>query len=238
MSNENPNNTPQWRSKLDELEHFPGTAFNSDVAWNKLYGRLRGKKKSKKILWYWIAAACLLFGMVITLLNYHKSTTEPVNKEIVIKQQEPNEIKKPALKVAEVDKNKHEKESETELEKNKIVSTSNKSIQKSHHIVPAEVVTKIQLNDAVNYPAQEPVAKSLQILNNNSTITIILPKKKLNVVHINELGDPVIESSDVTRIEDIHSFKLKFGNGEVLSNSPVVSKPSGFIILKTKTASN
>ena len=120
MSNENPNNTPQWRSKLDELEHFPGAAFNSDGAWDKLYGRLRGKKKSKKILWYWIAAACLLFGLAITLLNYHKSTTEPVNKEIVIKQQEPNEIKKPALKVAEVDKNKHEKESEPELEKNKI----------------------------------------------------------------------------------------------------------------------
>jgi hypothetical protein len=45
MSNENPNNTPQWRSKLDELEHFPGTAFNSDVAWDKLYGRLQGKKE-------------------------------------------------------------------------------------------------------------------------------------------------------------------------------------------------
>ena len=238
MSNENPNNTPQWRSKLDELEHFPGTAFNSDVAWDKLYRRLRGKKKSKKMLWYWIAAACLLFGLVITLLNYHKATGEPANKEIVTKQYEPKELKKPSLKVVEVDNNKREKESEVELEKNIIVSTSNKSIQKSHHIVPAEVVTKIQLNDAVNYPEQEPVAKSLQILNNNSTTTIILPKKKLNVVHINELGEPVIETSDITRFADMHSFQLKFGNGEVISTSPIASKSSGLIILKTKPPSN
>jgi len=69
-------------------------------------------------------------------------------------------------------------------------------------------------------------------------LPVVLPKKKLNVVHINELGDPVMESSDVTRIEDIHSFKLRFGNGEVFSNPPVVSKPPGIIILKTKTASN
>jgi hypothetical protein len=124
------------------------------------------------------------------------------------------------------------------LEKNKIVSTSNKSIQKSHHIVPAEVVTKIQLNDAVNYPEQGPVAKSLQILNNNSTTTIILPKKKLNVVHINELGEPVIETSDITRFADMHSFQLKFGNGEVISTSPIASKSSGLIILKTKPPSN
>src|SRR6476659_8841847 len=83
MSNENPNNTPQWRSKLDKLEHFPGSAFNSDVAWDKLYGRLEGKKKSKKILWYWIPAACLLFVVMITILNYQRPTPQVLNKETV-----------------------------------------------------------------------------------------------------------------------------------------------------------
>ena len=62
MSNEDPNNTSPWRNKLDELEHLPGSAFNRDAAWDKLYGRFQGNKKSKKIFWYWIAAACLLFG--------------------------------------------------------------------------------------------------------------------------------------------------------------------------------
>src|SRR4249919_3088538 len=81
MSNENPNNTSPWRNKLDELEHSPGSAFNKDTAWDKLYRRLRVNKKSKKILWYWIAAACLFFSLIITLLNYHKSPVQPSNKE-------------------------------------------------------------------------------------------------------------------------------------------------------------
>ena len=96
MSNENPNNTSPWRNKLDELEHSPGSAFNRDAAWDKLYGRLRGNKKSKKISWYWIAAACLLFGLMITLLNYNKSTSQPPNKETVLKQ--PKQINKTRFK--------------------------------------------------------------------------------------------------------------------------------------------
>ena len=81
MSNEDPNNTPHWRNKLDELEHLPGSAFNGDAAWDKLYGRLQGNKKSKKMFWYWIAAACVVFGLMITLLNYYKSNPEAARKD-------------------------------------------------------------------------------------------------------------------------------------------------------------
>ncbi len=234
MSNENPNNTPPWRNKLDELEHLPGSAFNRDAAWDSLYGRLRSRK-GKKISWYWIAAACLLFGLMITLLNHDKNTSQPANKETVVKQSK--EIKKPILKVEEV--NKNENEHNAVLIKDKIVTTPNKPIQRNRRVTPTEVVTKVHPDDvAISYPEKEPVVKPLQIINTNSTTAVLPQKKKLNVVHINELGDPLIESSDITRIADIHSFQLKFGNGEVLSNSPVASKPSGLIILKTKPSSN
>ena len=232
MSNESLNNTSGWRNKLDELEHLPGPTFNGDAAWDKLHGRLRGNKKSKKIFWYWIAAACLLFGLMIALLNQQKGISHDENRETAIKKAE--ETDKPDLRIDGTHKAKNE--TGTELIKDKIVSTSNKPAQKNRRIA-TEVAAKVQSNEVVmNYPEQEPVAKPLQIIKNSSTAAVP-PKKKLNVVHINELGDPVTEFSDVTRIEDIHSFKLKFGNGEVFSNSPV-SKPSGLIILKTKTASN
>jgi len=235
MSNENPNNTSPWRNKLDELEHIPGSAFHRDAAWDKLYGRLGGNRKNKKISWYWIAAACLLFGLMITLLNYHRSPAQPSNKETVMKQ--PKEIKKPVLKVEEVNKNENEKSSK--LLKDEIASIAIKPIQRNHRIVPTKIVTKVDPGDVVfRYPEQEPIVSSLQIINSNPTTTVFPQKKKLNVVHINELGDPVIESSDITRITDTHSFQLKFGNGEVLSNSPIASKPSGLIILKTKPSSN
>ncbi len=236
MSNENPNNTPHWRNKLDELEHLPGSAFNKDAAWDKLYGRLGGNRKSKKISWYWIAAACLLLGLLITLVNYDKNTSQSANKETVIKQQ-PKETKKPVLKVEEV--NKNENQNSAELINDEIAATPNKPIRRNRRIIPTKVVTKIHSDDVViSYPEKKPVVKPLQIINTNPTTAVFPQKKKLNVVHINELGDPVIKSSDITRVTDIHSFQLKFGNGEVLSNSPIASKSSGLIILKTKPTSN
>jgi hypothetical protein len=172
---------------------------------------------------------------MITLLNYHRSPAQPSNKETVMKQ--PKEIKKPILKIEEVNKNENEKSSK--LMKDEIASIAIKPIQRNHRIVPTKIVTKVDPDDVgFRYPEQEPVVSSLQIINSNPTTTVFPQKKKLNVVHINELGDPVIESSDITRITDTHSFQLKFGNGEVLSNSPIASKPSGLIILKTKPSSN
>jgi hypothetical protein len=233
MSNENPNNTPHWRNKLDELEHLPGSTFNGDAAWDKLYGRLRGNRKSKKIFWYWIAAACLLFGLMIALLNQHYDISHPENKETAIKNAK--EIDKPVLRIDET--NKEKPETNIQLINDKIVSTSDKPAQKIRRIIATEVSGKVQSNDVIiNYPEQEPIAEPLQIIKNLAIA--VPPKKKLNVVHINELGDPLIESPDITRIENIHSFQFKFANGEVLSNSPIASKPSGLVILNTKPTSN
>jgi len=229
MSNENPNNTPQWRSKLDELEHLPGAPFKGDAAWDKLYGRLAGNKKSKKIFWYWMAAACLLAGLIVTFLNQRKTISQPEHHETAIKQPKKTDI-------LVVRTNKYE--NRIESIEDKIIRRSDKPVQRNRRITLTQVSAKVQSNEPIiDHPEQDLIAKPLQIVR-NSTAAVVLPKKKLNVVHINELGDPVVESSDVTRIEDIHSFKLRFGNGEVFSNPPVVSKPPGIIILKTKTASN
>ena len=236
MSNENPNNTPLWRNKLDELENLPGSAFHKDAAWDKLYGRLRGNRKSKKISWYWIAAACLLFGFMITFLNYHKNPAQPEDKETAIKKQ-PKEIKKPVLKVEEV--NKNENENSAELIKDKIETTSNKQIQRSHRITPTKVATNIHPDDVViSYPEKEPIVRPLLIINTNQTTAVLPQKKKLNVVHINELGDPGIGNPDVVHTTDVHSYRLKLASGEVFTNPAVISGANGFTFLKTKPTTN
>jgi len=234
MSNESPNNSSQWRNKLDELEHLRGSTYDGDAAWDKLYGRLRGNSKTKKMFWYWIAAACLLFGLMVALRNQRNGISQDQNKETAIRKG--NERDKPALRIDET--NKEKRKTNTTLINDKMVSTSEQPAQKIRRIIPTYVPDKMRSSAAViNYPEQEPEAKPLQIVK-NPTIAALPPKRKRKVVHINELGDPVTEPSDITRIEDAHSFRLKFGNGEVFSNSPVVSKPPGLIILKTKTASN
>lgn len=228
MSNENPSNTPGWRNKLDDLEHLPGSGFNGNAAWDKLHGRLRGNKKSKKIYWYWIAAACLLFGVMITILNYQKPTPQNPGKETV--KEQPRESK-PVLKVDET--NKNENENVAKSEKNKIVSASDKPGQRDRRVAHTQAVAKVHSDDVViNYPEKEPLVKPLQITNANPTTAVLPPKKKLNVVHINELGDPVIEIPDMASKMGKHSFRL--GNGEVYANPSTVYKNTDFTILKTK----
>jgi len=232
MSNENPNNTPHWRNKLDEMKHLPGSSFTSDAAWDKLYGRLRGNKNSKKIFWYWIAAACLVFALIITVLNYHKNASETSTKQAAVKQE--REINKHGIKVEAVDNKKNEggNENVNELGKDKMVAASNKPIQRKRRLATSGVAAKVQSNDvAINYPEQQPVAKSLQIVN-NSTIAVVPAKKKLNVVHINELGYPVPETDMLGKID--RRYKMKLANGEVYGNPSTVYKNTDFTILKTK----
>jgi hypothetical protein len=234
MSNENPGNTSGWRNKVDGLEHLPGSVFNSDAAWDKLHRRLQGNKSKKKTFLYWSIAACLLLVLMISILNYPKNKPQVSNKDTVKEQSK--KINTPGVKVKEADKN--ENKNNSDIVEGKMIPTLNKPAQRNRRIIKIETATKVRHNDvSINAQEQEPVVKPLQIIN-NSTTSVFPQKKKLKVVHINELGDPMAEPWDVTRVEDTHSFRLKFANGEVFSNSPSASKPPGLIILKTKTVSN
>ncbi len=73
MSNENHNNIEDWRNKLEGLDKLPGeTVIDKNASWEKLHERLREKNYNKKIIWYRSAAACLLFALMIPLLNLIK----------------------------------------------------------------------------------------------------------------------------------------------------------------------
>ena len=72
MIDEKPNNNIDWKDKLDGLESLPGEKFNKEASWEKLYARLQSKSKSKKMIWYWLAAACLFFGLFISIFLSNK----------------------------------------------------------------------------------------------------------------------------------------------------------------------
>src|SRR5258705_1506391 len=87
MSNENYNNTGDWRSRLEALDNLPGEPLiDKNASWEKLHDRLREKKGNKKIIWYWSAAACLLLVLMIPLINSNKKDHEPVKTGTAQKQ--------------------------------------------------------------------------------------------------------------------------------------------------------
>lgn len=237
MSIENLNNTGSWRSKLDDLEGLPGeTPADKNAAYEKLHARLRGKKRSRKAMWYWAAAACLLLAFMIPLI-FKKDKIHPVaGIEAEHKQQEkiPDDINTEPVK----------KDSVTIItplnEKAKEVVASGKINRTDLNIIPVELKNDIRLYDTVNSTdlAKENISNSLQPVDSASSTAAASPRKKLKVVHVNELGDPIEVSPETANKKELRSFQLELASQEVYSHSPVAFNKSGFTIFKTKSPSN
>ncbi len=237
MPNENQNNINSWKIKLDELNSLPGEPItDKNVLWSKLDARLREKKTDKKPAWYWIAAACFLFALMIPMIFFNKKERQLTKAEI--KQVQP-EIKNPLNSTA----------GKKDSIKNIIFPLPKKNteiVQKKTNKIPDEVIAKKQSNQfrlagAVSTKDLmiETKNTSLQPIGISPGITAIAPvKKKLKVVHINELGDPVKESPDVVTRQAGHSFQLKFAGQEMYSNPSAALDKTGFTILKIKAFSN
>lgn len=238
MSNENHNNTGDWRSRLDALDNLPAeTVIDKNASWEKLHERLRGKKSSRKILWYWPAAACLLLVLMIPLINSIK--TYHGLAKIGTVQRQPAIISSPNALI-----NKKDPVGiivTAPFEKNQAMTVEDKSLKKYQEVIPVAILKKIRLNHAVSNPdfMKETIILAPQPMEPSLNIAAAPPaNKKLKVVHINELGDPVEESPGMAHSADVHSFQLKLARQEVYVNSSVASRATGFTILKSKTSPN
>src|SRR5215467_10038920 len=107
MSHENQDKQIHWRDRLESLDYLPGKTLNKDAAWDKLYGRLRGEQRHKKIAWYWIAAACSAIVLVVALMmNRNTSKTDVTNIQPAVKQAQ--KINTPALPGEEKNQNRND----------------------------------------------------------------------------------------------------------------------------------
>ena len=234
MSIENPDNQFRWRERLENLHHVQTDAFSKDAAWDKLHGRLRKTQNERKIGWYWIAAACSALVFIFALLNTRSSAPKSPNDQIVTQTQKSD---KSILPTNQDHANNH---INVVVPREKTIAAIHTSDHRNLPVKAVEVFQGIPPNDTVAYQLKmEGGTQPLQISNNDLTVIQVLPaRKRFNVVHINELGDPVTASPDMARRIDKHSFKFKLANEESIVNSQVVSQTTGFTIFKTKPSSN
>lgn len=238
MSNENHNNTGNWRSKLEALESVPGeTVVDKNASWEKLHERLRVKKSGKKMIWYWAAAACLLLVLIIPFINSNKKNQQPAKNETVQKQPSI----KPGLTISNDKKDLAQITKTAPVKRNRDFPVAEKGAGKYQRIVPATVTTINRIGDTVSIPGlmKETLVTAIQPLDTSLDIVLARPvNKKLKVVHINELGDPVEEFPGMAHNADAHSFKLKLASQEVYSGSSVAYRTDAFTIIKSKTSPN
>ena len=236
MPNESLNNDFHWKSKLEELESLPGETFNKEVVWGKLHSRLQKKSGGKKLVLYWIAAACLLLAILTPLFLSNKE------EDVLVRNNPVQQIQSSTSHLLpENNKDSIEVISSTPVEKKSPVSkveNGNKIITSiDHKILTVENISvkkvkKEFIEPEISDSAWAPV-------DNQVSIAAIAPeKKKLRVVHINELGDPVEESSAMARKTEVHSFQLKLARQEVFVNPSVHPGSTAFTILVLKNSPN
>ena len=197
MLNEKPANPADWKNKLEALESIPG---EPDVLvhekWAQLHERLMESKTQNSFSWNWIAAACML---LIVLIPLHTS----FNKiPAIIKNRNSKASNSEALTL-------QTKHPDNPVATNNV---SNKIIIKQSHLLTTGRIgdtmgagtsrysngNEVSKNDAVLVAAVElEGAHSIDSI--TSTPPLVVARKKLKVVHINELGMQVEEPMEDKR---------------------------------------
>jgi hypothetical protein len=222
MSIKKPNNHSGWKSKLDELDCLPGEKNPySNALWQKLDSRLQEKKRSRKALWYW-AAAVLLPVLMLSLWAIRGKENELVKTLPV--QDQPQKtiaagiqvINKDTAAVTEVIKN----------EKKSIVTVNKETEQ----MIPGtavikETVTGTTANDTNTFVQLMPAIIPAATTDTSVTTAVAVQpvKKKLKVVHINELNEPGLPARIAFPGEDYSILQFRLINQQVYSTA----SPSG-----------
>lgn len=235
MSNENLNNTPNWKQQLDALESLPGdVSYNKNAAWEKLHARLGGKTRRKKSAWYWIAAACITFALIIPLVysirNNQQSTTSSVKENhasietlsTTVDKKDLTAITNSAVAITEKKSPAITRQTEAKM----IDVNKEKELRLTYTVSSINLLPEMQSN-------------FITPIDTLSTLATIQPEnKKLKVVHINELGEPVSTLPELVKNSDKHTFQFKIASQEIYINPATASNTNGFTILKIKPSQN
>jgi len=236
MLNEKPNNDLYWKDKLQGLESLPGEIFNKEASWEKLHTRLQSKPKNKKVIWYWAAAACLLIAILSPWFLSNKKQNDLVKNNSI-----KNKIQSSFSQLfPEANKDTSARISSPLTEKKLTVHfvENNKIITSFEHkgLRPENVAVK---KDKEEFTETEIINNAKTPVDTQISINAFVhEKKKLRVVHINELGDPEEEFPAMTHNTEIHSFQLRLANQEVYVNPSIASGKTGFNILPIKNSPN
>jgi hypothetical protein len=235
MLNENLNNM-SWKNKLEDVDSLSSaTLTNKNATWEKLHARLHQQPRRTRAVWYWAAAACLLTAVIVPLITTNKKQPEIVTNNTVpvstnkatAQQQLPVNENVPTVVPADNNNKTVTIQTDQPINYKKInsgiapvKSTIDPGVFIEQEDIPATTTISIT-------PVQIPVTET-------TTTVVVSEKKKLKVVHINELGDPVSEPRTRLHPDDYGVIQFKLIDQQVYTSSPAPSSSTGFNILKSK----
>lgn len=217
-----------WRDDLENADYFPAETFNKNEAWDKLYKRLHKHPQRKFAGWYYVAAACLLM-IVAIFLFMNQEEQQPALAD------RPSPGHQPATGIAKktilTGENSEKPNSITKEDKK---STAPFLHNRNYTVVKMER-SPLPVLDTVSSGIIANTATTPTILLNGATVTTP-PKKKLRVVHANEIDQPA-EQSTVNQAAQKRGFELRIINNE-LYNPPSIPVSNNLILFKSRNTSN
>ena len=227
MLNESQNNSSYWKNKLEALDNLPEETLNKPAMWAKLHERLQENRSRKKAVWYSAAAACLILIFFISWLFIGNKETSLVENN---RRQKPQGSSRTPEKLTDsmVVISKQIQTDKKHLVINKAINKK-RQIPATDHVAADDIVVTGPNVIAVPEPKYNSSYKP-------DTIAIIaaLPvKKKLRVVHVNELGKPMEEQTEFVRNNLAPVFQTEPLAGNVFSRF-IVTRNASDNILKIK----
>lgn len=201
MENNKQTDMLTWKERLEGLAGLPEPAFAKDAAWEKLSGRLQGPVARRKLGWYW-AAACFVLLMAIPFLLIRRSSHVTPQAPLVKQPASPAISSFPDT-LAQTGYR------QPALVQQPVLASASASGQrrKQHHSTRITILKPDTVSitpDAIQLTIVAPADTAVVMM-------VAMPaKKKLPVVHINELGKQEQENAKFATHSDGHSLKLKW----------------------------
>ena len=211
MLNEKQTDSSYWKNKLEELESLPGESGNKNALWNKLHERLQEKPRRNKIVWYW-AAACLLPVLLLLWMVSNKKDPAIVKIDKQLKQNKI--IPTPRLPLSR--KETFVISPLVSVERNLSIKNAGKNpgrVASGRNNPAKNKATVITSTNTVIETIPELIVKADPPPDTTAAVaSIVVTKKKLRVVHINEL-ETLPEQLTTTHTPEKSNFKFILGNG-------------------------
>lgn len=209
-----------WKKRLEALENLPAEPLDKNAAWEKLYGRLDKKPRRKIAMIYWVAAASLLIAFLLI-----KFVNRPVDKStpeiLVKKEKEPvkQTVPEPNINIPGeyvIASQPSTKKSVALISKKQITNSNTAAIADS--IIPDKTEPTDSLQIAVTTAEENltPVSPN-----------VVSPKKRMKMVHINELGNTPKEDVIMVQRQSSGNSYIRFNSNYNTFSPGSLSVPSG-----------
>ena len=195
------------QERLDALEHMPGELpFVKEAAWEKLYPRLGERPPRRTAKWYPAVAALLLLAFLPLLLN--KRSTTIINNPVAHHTMPPPATHLKALVTGRSGTvpSKLPVQRTAGIARKTAGSATRKKIYAAGIIQPSMVIANGGFT-AVEAPVIKTPDTSVQL-------AVVSSRKKLPVVHINELGKQEQENARFAAHSQHNFFRLKLSDSQ------------------------